>query len=78
MATSETAATVVKMLESLPEHLQERTLEHLREYLQDLRDESNWDESFAKTRNKLVAAARQATKEIREGKSTPMRKRGRA
>ena len=78
MATSATIATMVKMLEFFPEHIQERTLEHLREYLQDLRDELKWDESFAKTRGKLVAAARQATKEIREDKSTPMRKRGRA
>ena len=72
MATSATVATVMKMLESLPEHAQERTLEHLREYLEDLRDESKWDTSFAKTQGKLAAAARQVRREVSEGKSTPM------
>ncbi len=65
-------ATMMKMLESLPEQIQERVLDHMREYIEDIRDEAKWSESFSRTQNKLVAAARQARKEIREGKATPM------
>lgn len=72
MASSATVATMVKMLESLPEHVQERTLEHMREYIEEIRGESKWDASFSATGSKLVAAARKARKEIREGKATPM------
>ncbi len=72
MASTATMATMMKMLESLPEKIQERVLDHMREYIEDIRDEAKWSESFSRTQNKLVAAARQTRKEIREGKATPM------
>ncbi len=72
MASTGTMATMMKMLESPPEQIQERVLDHMREYIEDIRDEAKWSESFSRTQNKLVAAARQARKEIREGKATPM------
>jgi len=64
--------TIAKMLETLPEHVQDRVVEHLREYIEDLRDEALWNESFSRTQTELVAAARQARKEIGEGKATPL------
>jgi hypothetical protein len=64
--------TMTKMLESLPEQIQERVLEHLREYIEDIRDEAKWSESFSRTEGNLVAAAQQARKEIAEGRATPM------
>ncbi len=72
MASTATMATMMKMLESLPEQIQERVLEHMREYIEDIRDEAKWDESFTRTQTKLVAAARKARKEIAEGKASPM------
>lgn len=72
MASTETMATMMKMLESLPEQIQERVIEHMREYIEDIRDEVKWDESFTRTRTKLAASARQARKEIAEGKAGPM------
>ena len=36
-------ATVVAMLESLPAPAQEQVVEHLREYVEELRDELKWD-----------------------------------
>jgi hypothetical protein len=36
--SAETITTVVKMLESLPDDLQDRVAEHLREYIADLED----------------------------------------
>ncbi len=72
MASTGTMATMMKMLESLPEQIQERVLDHMREYIEDIRDEAKWSESFSRTQNKLVVAARQARKEIRDGEATPM------
>ena len=64
--------TLLKMIERLPESEQERVVEHLREYLAELEDEETWNESFAKSQKKLVYAARQARKQIAEGKAKPM------
>ncbi|MFN5753072.1 MAG: hypothetical protein ACK47G_11535 [Pseudanabaena sp.] len=56
-------------MESLPVSLQERVTDHLREYINDLQDEIKWDNSFAKSQSKLVAAAKIAKQEIAEGKA---------
>jgi len=72
MTTTATMATMVKMLESLPEQIQERVVEHLREYIEEIKDEADWNNSFAKSQNKLVAAAKQARKDMQSGKSEPM------
>ena len=37
--SSRAIATLVEIMESLPETLQDKVVEHLREYLEDLRDE---------------------------------------
>ena len=65
--SEENIATVVKIIESLPDAQQERIIEHLREYIADLEDELQWDQSFRKTQNKLVAAARLAKQQIAQG-----------
>ncbi len=66
------ATTMIKMLESVPEPLQEEVVEHMRDYIEDIRDDAKWKESFSRTQDKLIAAARQARQEIAEGKATPM------
>ncbi len=58
--SSAAITTIVKMLESLPDDLQERVAEHIREFITDLEDEARWESSFKQTRNSLVAAAQQA------------------
>jgi hypothetical protein len=70
--TSSAITTIVKMVESLPDDLQERVAENIREFIADLEDEKRWDASFKRTQDKLVAAARQAKQEIAAGKSAPM------
>lgn len=50
--------TVVKMMETLPEHKQELVVERLREHLTEMPDEDAWDALFNKTQPQLVAAAR--------------------
>lgn len=67
--SSSAITTIVKMIESLPDDLQEQVAEHIREYITDLEDEARWESSFKKTQDKLVAAARQAKQEIAEGRS---------
>ncbi|MDJ0532810.1 MAG: hypothetical protein QNJ70_09990 [Xenococcaceae cyanobacterium MO_207.B15] len=64
--------TVIKMMESLPEDIQHKIVEHLREYIQDLQDEDKWNKSFNKSQDKLIAAAKIAKQQIAEGKAKPM------
>ncbi|MGZ8217452.1 hypothetical protein [Methylomagnum sp.] len=66
---SEAVVTITKMVEVLPDATQEQVVEHLREYLEDLRDEARWDEQFRRTRPKLAEVARQARQDIAEGKA---------
>lgn len=63
--------TILKMIEQLPESEQDRVVEHLREYLAELEDEEKWNESFAKSQKNLIYAAREARKQIAEGKAKP-------
>lgn len=70
--SSAAITTIVKMVESLPDALQERVAEHIREFIADLEDEAQWEASFNRTRNSLIAAAQQAKREIAEGQVTPM------
>ncbi len=72
MASTATIMTVTKMLESLPETVQEQVVEHLREYLADLQDELKWDDLFERTQPQLVAVARRAKQEIAQGSAQPM------
>jgi hypothetical protein len=64
--------TIVKMVESLPDDLQEQVVEHIREYIADLEEEKRWDASFNRTQDNLVAAAQKAKQEIAAGQSVPM------
>ena len=59
-------------MESLPENVQDQVVAHLREYIEDLQDELQWEMSFKKTQKKLVAAARRAKREVDEGKAKPL------
>ena len=70
--SSEAIATVVKMMESLPETAQDLVLEHLREYIEELRDELQWDNLFKNTQPQLIAAAKRARQEIAEGQAKPL------
>ncbi len=64
--------TLIKMMESLPEDKQDQIVEHLREYIQDLQDEQKWNNSFNKSQDELIAAAKLAKQQIGEGKAQPM------
>lgn len=70
--TSTTIVTMTKMMETLPESAQEQALEYLRIYIAEMQSEQKWDRLFSQTQDNLIAAARQARKEIAEGKAKPM------
>lgn len=70
--SSAVIATITKMMESLPDPVQDRVAEHLREYIEDLRDELQWDSTFKKTQPRLVAAAQRAKQEIVAGQAKPL------
>jgi hypothetical protein len=65
-------ATMVKMLEVLPETTQAQVVEHLREYIAEMQDDIEWDTQFQRTQKRLVVAARQAKQEIAAGLAEPM------
>jgi hypothetical protein len=69
---SNAIATVVKMMESLPESEQNHLVEHLREYITEMQDDVRWDLLFGKTQSNLIAAAKKAKREIAEGLAVPM------
>ena len=68
---SEAIATVVRMMEMLPEPAQNRAAEHLRDYLLGLQDELRWDDLF-RDQSKLAGMARRAKQETAEGKARPL------
>ena len=70
--SSNAIATLVTMMESLPTDVQDRAVEHLREYIEDLQDELQWDKSFQKAQPQLITAARRAKQEIAEGLAKPL------
>jgi hypothetical protein len=65
-------ATIIKMIESLPESAQVRVVERLRNYIEELRDEAEWDRLVYHTQPNLIEAARQAKRQIANGLSEPM------
>ena len=69
---SKAIATMVKMMESLPEPAQEQIVAHLRQYLEELQDELRWDNLFKKTQPQLITAAKRAKQEIAAGQAKPM------
>ena len=70
--SSPAITTIIKMMESLPERVQDQVVEHLREYLKDLRDELRWDRTFQDTQSQLMAAARRAKQEKAQGQARPL------
>ena len=70
--SSATITTVITMLESLPEPMQDQVVEHLREYLADMQDEFAWSTQFKRSQPQLIAAARRAKQQIAEGLAQPL------
>lgn len=60
------------MMKSLPEDKQDRIVEYMKEYILDLQDEQTWQNSFNKSQDKLVNAAKLAKQQIAEGKAETM------
>jgi len=69
---SNAITTLVQMVESLPESAQEQVVEHLREYIEDLRDEREWELAFQKNASRLRTASRKVKQEIEAGNAQPM------
>jgi len=63
--------TVTRMLEGLPQSIQDRAIEHMREYLDEITDDIRWEESFARSSAKLAAFARNVRQEFKDGKTEP-------
>lgn len=66
------AVTAIKMLETLPEDVQEYVVDKMREYVEELRDEAKWQKLFAKHKASLEKMARKVKEDIDAGKVEPM------
>jgi len=67
-----TVETIVKMVESLPEALQERVVNELRSVIVEANDEAEWDMQFERKQEGLMSGARKAKQEIAQGVAEPM------
>jgi len=70
--SSTNIVTITKLMETLPESIQDRAVEHLRDFVTEMQDEIQWDALFKKTQKQLIAAARRAREEIAAGHAKPM------
>jgi RNA binding exosome subunit len=70
--TSETLATIEKMLEPLPDSAQEQIVEHLREYIAEMQSEWRWERLYKEKSTGLEKMARLAKQQIAEGKAHPL------
>jgi hypothetical protein len=69
---SPVVTTIIKMVESLPDELQEQVAEHVRAYIAELQEEKRWNTLFTRSQDNLIAAAHKAKAEIATGLSIPM------
>jgi hypothetical protein len=65
-------ATVIKIIETLPESAQALVAQHLLDYLTDMQDDLRWDATYRQSQDKLMSAARCAHHQIAEGHAQPL------
>lgn len=70
--SANTVSDFVALMETLPSEMQVQVVEHLQEYLAELRDEQRWDAAFERTQSSLVAAARKARQARAAGQAQTM------
>jgi hypothetical protein len=63
---------IVKMVEYLPDKLQEQVAEYVRAYIAELEEEKRWKSLFTQLQDSLIAATQKAKAEIAAGLSSPM------
>jgi len=66
------AVTIAYMIEPLPPHSQDQVVDHLRSYIEDMREDAKWNQSFTNTQSGLIAMAKQAKLAVQQGKASPM------
>ena len=64
--TSTAIVTMAKMMETVPEPVQNQIVEHLRDYLAEIQDEIQWDVLFNKTQEQLIAATNKSEGSARQ------------
>ena len=64
---SNASETLFRMVESLPEPVQERVFAEVQVLLEDMKDEDDWNARFSNTQSGLAAAARRVREEIAQG-----------
>ena len=68
---SNASETLLRMVESLPEPVQERILAEVQDFLEDMKDQGEWDARFSSTQSGRAEVARRVREEIAKGGSSP-------
>jgi len=66
------AVTIAYMIEPLPTNYQDQLVDHLRGYIEDMREDIQWNESFAKSQDRLIAIAKEARSSVKQDKASIM------
>ena len=66
------AETVTKMIEALPEHLQNKLLDEITPIISEALDEAKWEAQFQRGSSKLIEIAEAVKKQVSTGGSEPM------
>lgn len=67
-----TKETIIKMMETLPERVQDRILDDIKHIIAEALDDLEWDGQFEKHRKGLVTMARKVKKQMAKGMAEPM------
>ncbi len=65
-------ATILEMLHTLSDSEKKMVIEHLRNYIEEIREENRWDESYRNTAKNLEKHARKIKEKIALGNVKPM------
>ncbi len=64
--------TITKMIESLPESMQDRVLDEIKPIISEALDEAQWKMQFERKQENLIAFAKKVKEEVAAGKAKPM------
>ncbi|MBF0542084.1 MAG: hypothetical protein HQK91_11625 [Nitrospirae bacterium] len=70
--TTKSIETVIKMMESVPEPMQDYIIEEIRRIITEANDDKIWENLFNKNQEVLIEASQKAKAEIKAGFAKPM------
>lgn len=66
-----TKETLITMLDTLPDPMQDVLLEKMREIIADMKDDAEWNRFFTEKKDIISAATKKAIEQHRKGQTKP-------